>query len=395
MNIVLFAHPAFMVSQSMPRFAGMLQEAYLARGHQVQMWSPRARVYNWVPKGRLCKWAGYFDQYILFPLWVRKQLQRQVADTLYVFCDQAMGPWVPLVKDRSHVVHVHDLLALRSALGEVPENPTSPTGQIYQRYIRQGFKQAQHFISISNKTRDDLHHFGQVMPVTSEVVYNGLNYPYTPMPAEEAARALQQANLPAPTGGMLLHVSGNHWYKNVPGVVRLYAHYARNQQNPLPLWLIGNIGGSKVQAALAEVPPQGKVLFFQGLDNRTLQAAYSLSRALLFPSLAEGFGWPIIEAQACGCPVITTDAAPMNEVGGPASRYLPRLASSDDPQAWAAHGATVLNALLAVDAAERQILRGQCREWASRFNQDAAIEGYLSVYRQIVGRDAGNFTQSA
>jgi hypothetical protein len=55
----------------------------------------------------------------------------------------------------------------------------------------------------------------------------------------------------------------------------------------------------------------------------------------------------------------------------------------------------VLNALLAVDAAERQILRGQCREWASRFNQDAAIEGYLSVYRQIVGRDAGNFTQSA
>jgi glycosyltransferase involved in cell wall biosynthesis len=388
MNIVLFSHPAFMVSQSMPRFAGMLQEAYLARGHHVQMWLPQALVYNWVSTGCLRKWAGYIDQYILFPLWVRKQLRRQAADTLYVFCDQAMGPWVPLVKDRPHVVHVHDLLALRSALGDVPENPTSPTGQLYQRYIRQGFKQAQHFISISNKTREDLHHFGQVVPVTSEVVYNGLNYPYTPMPAEEAARALQQANLPAPALGMLLHVSGNHWYKNVPGVVRLYAHYARSQQNPLPLWLIGNIRGSKVQAALAEVPPQGKVLFFQGLDNRTLQAAYSLSRALLFPSLAEGFGWPIIEAQACGCPVITTDAAPMNEVGGPASRYLPRLASSDDPQAWAAHGATVLNALLTMDAAERQILRGQCCEWASRFNQDAAIESYLSVYRQIVGRDA-------
>lgn len=377
-----------MVSQSMPRFARLLQEAYLARGHQVQMWAPQARVYNWVPKGGLGKWAGYIDQYILFPLWVRKQLQRQVADTLYVFCDQAMGPWVPLVKDRPHVVHVHDLLALRSALGDVPENPTSLTGQIYQRCIRQGFKQAQHFIAISNKTREDLHHFGQVLPVTSEVVYNGLNYPYTPMPAEEAARALQQANLPAPTLGVLLHVSGNQWYKNVPGVVRLYAHYARNQQNPLPLWLIGNIRGSKVQAALAEVPPQGKVLFFQNLDNRTLQAAYSLSRVLLFPSLAEGFGWPIIEAQACGCPVITTDEAPMNEVGGPASRYLPRLASGDDPQAWAAHGATVLNALLNIDAAERQILRGQCCEWASRFNQDAAIEGYLSLYRQIVGRVA-------
>ena len=388
MNIVLFAHPAFMASQSMPRFARMLQEAYFARGHQVQMWSPQARVYNWPPKGCLCKWAGYIDQYILFPRWVRKQLPQQAADTLYVFCDQAMGPWVPLVKDRPHVVHVHDLLALRSALGDVPENPTSWTGWIYQRYIRHGFRQAQHFISISKKTRDDLHQFGQVSPVTSEVVYNGLNYPYTPMPAEEAARALQQANLPAPKLGMLLHISGNAWYKNVPGVVRLYAHYARNQQHPLPLWLIGDIRGTKVQAALAEVPPQGKVLFSQGLNNRTLQAAYSLSRAFLFPSLAEGFGWPIIEAQACGCPVITTDEAPMNEVGGPASRYLPRLASSDDPQAWAAHGATVLNALLTMDAAERQILRGQCCEWASRFNQDAAIEGYLCLYRQILGRDA-------
>ena len=384
MNIVLFAHPDFMQSQSMPRFACMLRSAYVARGHQVQVWSPLARLYHRVPTGRFSKWAGYVDQYILFPLWVRRQLSKQSADTLYVFADQAMGPWVPIVKDRPHVVHVHDLLALRSALGLVLENRTGWTGRIYQRYIRRGFRQASHFVSISNKTQDDLHRFGDVMPIISKVVYNGLNYPYVPLATEEATEVLQHAGMAVSASGMLLHVSGNSWYKNVPGLIRLYAHYARSQDKPLPLWLVGDMCKANLLAPLAEVPPQGRVLFFKGLDNKALQSCYSLATAFLFPSLAEGFGWPIIEAQACGCPVITTDEAPMNEVGGPSARYLPRLKANDDVQAWAAHGAAVLNELLALDPQASTKLREQCAAWPARFNADAAIEGYLHVYRQVL-----------
>ena len=385
MKIVLFAHPQFMQSQSMPRFARMLRDAYVARGYQVQVWAPQARVYHWVPAGRLSKWAGYVDQYILFPQWVGRQLKAQSADTLFVFTDQALGPWVPLVKHRPHAVHVHDLLALRSALGEVPENRTGWTGRIYQNYIRRGFQQARHFVSISNKTREDLHRYGEVKPITSEVVYNGLNYPYAPLPQDQATQILQQAGLPVPADGMLLHVSGNVWYKNVPGLVRLYAHYARSQDKPLPLWLVGDIDETGLQEPLAEVPPQGQVLFFRGLDNKALQACYSLARAFLFPSFAEGFGWPIIEAQACGCPVITTDEAPMNEVGGPAARYLPRLKVNDDVQAWASHGAAVLNGLLALDTQAVQALREQCAAWPARFNADAAIDGYVRIYQQVLG----------
>ncbi|MGB2833339.1 MAG: glycosyltransferase [Methylotenera sp.] len=362
----------------------MLEQAYLARGHQVQVWSPQACFYGRLTRGRLSKWGGYIDQYVLFPRWVRKQIKRQPADTLFVFCDQALGPWVPLIKGRPHVVHVHDLLALRSALGKVPENPTSWTGQLYQRYIRHGFQQAKHFISISNKTRDDLHYFGQVSPVTSEVVYNGLNYPYAPILPDEARQVLKQAGLPVGDEGMLLHVSGNAWYKNVKGIVRMYAHYARTRHDPLPLWLVGVRIDEKLQVALDEVPPQGEVLFFYGLDNQVLQAAYSLSRVFLFPSLAEGFGWPIIEAQACGCPVITTGEPPMSEVGGPVARYLPRLLAGDDVQAWAKNGADVLVELLSLDAAARADILAQGVAWAGRFDGDAAIEGYLHIYRQVV-----------
>ena len=384
MNIILFSHPVFTSSQSMPRFTKMLEQAYVARGHQVQVWLPLPKLYTLLSNTCLLKWAGYIDQYIFFPLWVRNQLKTQPDNTLYVFTDQALGPWVWLVKKKPHIVHVHDLLALRSALGDIPQIHVSRTGAIYQRYIRQGFRQARHFISVSNKTRDDLHSYGKVSPVISEVVYNGQNFPFVPMLPEQARQCIANAGLPVPAEGMLLHISGNQWYKNVLGVIRMYAHYAQTSTNPLPLWLVGPHLNMELQAALDEVPPQGKVLFFYKLDNQVIQAAYSLSRAFIFPSHAEGFGWPIIEAQACGCPVITTADSPMNEVGGPVARYLPRLLPQDNAQVWANNATAVLIELLNLDEAARADVVAQGIAWVERFNTDAAIEGYLRVYRQVV-----------
>jgi len=390
MRIVLLSQPSFLESESMVRFARMLENEYTARGHSVTIWSPVPRAYHCVPRGRLSKWAGYVDQFLLFPRQVRAALEAEANDTLFVFCDQALGPWVPLVKDRPHVVHCHDLLALRSALGEFRENPTALTGRIYQRYIRRGFRQAQHFISISKKTREDLHGFGGVRPSTSEVVYNGLNYPYTPMAPSEAQQVLAQAGLPVHPRGMLLYVGHSAWYKNTAGLIRLYAQYARQTPDPLALWMVSGPPSPVLRSALTEVPPAGQVLFFKGIENRAIQAAYSHARVLLFPSLAEGFGWPLVEAQACGCPVITTNDAPMNEVAGPAARYLPRLRFGDDIRAWAEHGAQVLMRLLALTDAERAHIVSQGLEWAANFSAERAIDAYLGIYQQVMQSHTGS-----
>jgi glycosyltransferase involved in cell wall biosynthesis len=384
MELVLFCHPSFMPSQSMPRFASMLKGAYEARGHHVQVWSPRPILFNKIPRGRFSKWAGYIDQYLLFPTWVRKALKRTPRDTLFVFVDQALGPWVPLVENRPHVVHVHDLLALRSALGDIPENPTSVTGRVYQRYIRRGYRHARHFVSISAKTRDDLHRFGRVTPLTSEVVYNGLNFPYAPLAFEESQRLMRGAGLTAPPAGLLLHVGGGQWYKNLPGVIAIYAQYAAHVTDPLPLWCVSpEPKNGAAKAMLNEVPEKGRVRFLGNLDSATLQALYSRASAFLFPSLAEGFGWPLIEAQACGCPVITTDEPPMNEVAGNAACYLPRLSSPAQIESWSARGAIALRELLSESAPAKAKRRELGLEWVKRFDANRAIEGYLSVYKAV------------
>lgn len=388
MKIVLFCHPPFLGSQSMERFAQMLAREYRQRGFEVDMWAPSDRLHRHVKGSRWAKWAGYVDQYVLFPIRVRRMLRERGPDTIYAFCDQALGPWVPLVRHLPHVVHAHDLLALRSALGHVPENPTGFTGRLYQRYIRWGFGHGRHFISISNKTRSDLQEFGLVRPVTSAVVYNGLNYPFCRMPADEALRVLREAGMPAEPRGMVLHVGGSVWYKNTAGVVRMYGEYARQHANPLPLWMISKPPTEAVKQALAQLPPQAKVLFFQGVSDQALHAAYSLARAFLFPSLAEGFGWPIVESQACGCPVITTDEAPMNEVGGPAALYVPRLKSSESLPEWAAQAGHVLNDLLAETATQREARMQQGLGWAARFNANTAIDGYLDIYKQVFASEA-------
>ena len=387
MNLVLLAHPFFLGLRSQDHFARMLAESFAARGHHVTVRRPVPWVRAWAGEGRLAKWAGYVDQYLLFPGQLRQALRQDPPDTLYVVCDQALGPWVPIVAARPHVVHCHDLLALQSALGDWPQNPVSATGRVYQRWIRRGFSRARHFISISHHTRGELQRLAGLRPVTSEVVHLGLNHPYVPVPGAAARACLQQAGLPVPEGPMLLHGGGGQWYKNSVGVVALYRHHVlasvRAGHPPLALWMVSPPPGPALQAAIAQLPAAARVRFIHGVSSEALQALYALAAALLFPSLAEGFGWPILEAMACGCPVITTAEAPMTEVGGEVAHYLPRLRADESPEAWAASGAQRLMQLLLAPEAERQARAAAGVARAGRFQANAAIEAYLDIYQRV------------
>ena len=385
MHIVQFVHPDFLNSKSMPRFAQMIAEGMRARGHLVDIWTARPLAYGVPAPARLKKWLGYIDQFILFPLLVRWRLRRLQADTLFVFGDQALGPWVPLVACRPHVIHVHDFMALRSALGEFVQNPTGWAGRQYQALIRRGFSRGSCFVSVSDNTRRQLLRFLPQQPDVSEVIYNGLNYPFRPMSATESLAELLPAGLAPPPEGFLLHVGGNEWYKNRQGVLEIYEAYAQQTENPLPLWMVGTEPSIDLKALAQRVMPKGKVRFLSGLSNKQVCAAYSAARLMVFPSLAEGFGWPIAEAMACGCLVLTTGEAPMTEVGGDAAFYIPSRPARD-PATWAEQASDRVLEILELTPDETSSRRQLGYRQVAKFDAEQTLNAYEQIYRQALGR---------
>jgi glycosyltransferase involved in cell wall biosynthesis len=384
MHIILLTHPNFMNSQSMPRFANMIDEGMKTRGHTVDVWSPSPFFYHLPAPKSMKKWPGYVDQYVIFPLQIRMRLRQLPDDTLFVFADQALGPWVPLLKDRLHVIHCHDFMALRSALGYYSQNPTSFTGRIYQKFIRRGFSQGENFISVSDKTREDLHGFLPKIPKLSVRVYNGLNYPFAPLQDQEARAVLQHQGWNVPETGFLLHVGGNQWYKNRIGVLHIYRAYCKTTDQPLPLCLMGAEPTASLQSLANQLPAGGQVIFLTGLPTQAIQAAYSLATVFIFPSIAEGFGWPIAEAMACGCPVITTGEAPMTEVGGDAAIYLPVMPSTGSTDAWAQQCANLVTQTANYPEDKKASMRNLGQQQAKLFNTEAVLDAYEAIYSRIL-----------
>jgi glycosyltransferase involved in cell wall biosynthesis len=354
MNIVLFTHPAFLGQQSMPRFTNMLADNFRNRGHNVKVYSPKAYFFKLPVTPSLKKWLGYIDQFLIFPIIIKKRI-RSNTNTVYVFTDHALGIWVPITKHYPTLVICHDFLAQRSAEGEIPQNPTGMSGRIYQKLIRKGYSIANNFISVSNQTQEDLHRFLGRAPSISKVVYNGLNKKFKVIEQERARQILaDQADINL-NNGYILHVGGNQWYKNRIGVVKIYSAWRAIYNNPVPLLLIGTTPSPDLEKEIERSAYREDIFTLNNITDEYINAAYSGALVLLFPSIAEGFGWPIAEAMECGCPVITTGEAPMTEVGGDAAFYIPVMPLKEtETIQWASDAAAVLQEinLLGIDRSD-------------------------------------------
>ncbi|MFC4700839.1 glycosyltransferase [Glaciecola siphonariae] len=378
MKVIFITHPNFMKSKSMPLFANMLKEMAQKEGIYEDTWCPKPVVYTAFFGEKVAKWLGYIDQYLIFPFLLYRRLSRIKTATLFVFTDQALGPWMPLFKKVPHVVHCHDLLALRSALGQISQNKTGLSGRIYQSLIKAGFQKASHFICITEKTRSDLCQFGKIEKKNTSVVHNPLHYDFFPMAREIAAGELEGKQIVESTQSFLLHISAGQWYKNLEGVIELYNLYSSTVVNPLPLVMV--IPNSNIVTSYLDAKGYDcDIRIHSNLSIETIHSLYSAASIFLFPSHQEGFGWPLIEAQACGCRVLTTTAPPMNEIAGDHSYYVDEV-QNEDIHEWAKKNCHILCKALNITGVDLEKERIKCLEWAKNFTKQKKFGEYLKVY---------------
>jgi glycosyltransferase involved in cell wall biosynthesis len=355
---------------SMQFYASMLAGGMRQRGHEVRLLHPPAVLGAYVAAhSPLSKWLGYADKFLLF----RRELRRAAAQAdLVHLCDHSNAMYVRALAPFPHVVTCHDILAIRSARGHFPENPVRPTGRVFQALIARGLQRAHTIVCVSAKTRDDLHRYLHVPEDRLYVVPNGLHWPYRPLDPAALTPLLQSLGL-EPNEPYFLQVGANHWYKQRAAAIAIFAELRKlSSFAAARLVMAGGPMTAELEAAADQHGVRDAILAAPGPTNQQMQALYCGALAMLFPSREEGFGWPIVEAQACGCPVAIADRRPMNEVAGGAAILI-------DPADSRSAGQKIAGAL--GDVAR---LRAAGQQNAARYSADGMLEQCETLYRKMV-----------
>lgn len=367
MKIVLVGNYPADNQPSMLRYAAFMERELQRAGHQVRVIFPRVFARKFAPgAGLLGKWLGYVDKYLFFRIGFSGRIRD--AELVHI-CDHSSSMYLPWVKTAPRMITCHDALAIRSALGHYPENRTGVTGRILQEWIRRSMRHADRIIYVSDKTRFD---FEQLLGVgvPYEVIFHALNWRYSA--ATEAQVAATLGRLGLERNGYILHVGGNQWYKNRTGVLKMFIELRKHDRYRfLRLVMVGKPHTSEMRE-LCRANGLTDVLELTHVDNEQLRILYSGAFALLFPSFEEGFGWPVLEAQACGCPVITSNRAPMTEIARDSAKFV-------DP----ASPESIIQAVRSCAEDKDELVAAGFRNLA-RFAVEAVIRQYERAYQALL-----------
>lgn len=358
--------------QSMQRFGSMMLDGLRAAGIEVEMIKPDPLFGRFRAAGpSAAKWLAYIDKYLIFGAKLKAKLATQPA--VVHITDHSNAVYTTHLGRTPVVVTCHDLLAVRGGLGEATDTPASRSGRLLQRWILRGLQRATAVACISSATlRDATRLIGRKSPAPQlTVIPLGLNYPYRRLADEEANGRLKSVNGLSRLDEFILHVGSNLRRKNREAVLRIFARCKPNWKGGLVF--AGDVLNDELRALAQQLGILSDVVEIAGPSNETLEALYNRAVALVYPSRFEGFGWPIAEAQACGCPVVCTDREPLPEVAGDAA--LTRDAGDEAGFAE--------DVLRLTRPEERACWSEKSLRNAERFAPQRMIEQYIALYRSL------------
>ncbi len=249
------------------------------------------------------------------------------------------------------------------------------THGLYRHYMHDvqgmGLKRCAHVITISESSRRDIAARWPFLADRLTIVPHGIADEFFSDRRVPLPEVLQKALGNSP---YLLYLGGAQPRKRFDWALELLARSGRED-----LHLVG-CGFGAGTAPLDRIPPQlkGRVHFTPFLEDSELVTLYRGASAAIYPTLYEGFGFPAVEAQAAGTPVLFSPVSSLVDLVGP-------LAWTNEPQdfdAWLASLREVLS--LSPEARAERAEKGVA--WARRFSWRSSVEGHFAVYREVLAR---------
>lgn len=272
----------------------------------------------------------------------------------------------PAFRFRREVVTVHDVFPLT---GE--DYATPDFREKFSRLLLEAVERAARIITPSEYTAQELAKHAGVSRERVRVVPEGVDFPSSALPAEERERERRQ--LVGPDNIMVLTVGVIQTRKNTLNAVRAIDHLPSRYR--LALAGGNGYGSEAIHEFIRREAPGSRVTVLGHVSRQRLARLYQAASVLLFPSLEEGFGLPVLEAMAHGLPVVAAQASSLPEVGGDAALY----ADPQDPREIAAQVERAVE-----DSALRARMIARGLERAREFTWRRTAEKTLAVYDEVL-----------
>ena len=349
------------------RFDDMLSRHLCARGHLVELVYPGADR-STRSRGLLSGSMAALDRYALFPLKLRSAAQG--FDLVHV-CHHEDAMYVAHTAGVPASLTCHHVLDIAAAEGRIAEYRATNSFRARQRRVLRYLERAGHVVCSSWKTSRELGAMLETDRQRRLVIPPAVDVDRSPTKPERVSEARKHIGL-GENGRYLLQVGADRWYNNRPGVLRIFRMIHEQVGSGLRLVVAGAPLTENMRQFVAANLPKGSVIEVRNPTEEELWALYAGAAGLLFPSLYERSAWRIAEAQSCGCPVITSNRAPMTEIAGPAALYI-------DPRNEAAAAETIVSKL---DGLAN--LRAAGLENAKRFHPDVVFASYESFFQGVL-----------
>lgn len=213
------------------------------------------------------------------------------------------------------VLTIHDLAYLH-----YPEGTQRSHLTYLRKYMPQFLERADEVITVSEFTADDINHQFSGLSSKISTIHNGVSHDFHPLDTKE-----QMACRKCYTNGKpyFIYVGSIHPRKNVTTLIRAFDQYIDQTGDDICLVLAGRIAWKANQTveALNQSKHKDQIIQLTDIDGK-IPTLIASAEAICYVSLFEGFGLPVLEAMACGTPVITSVNSPMQEVCGEVAYYV-------------------------------------------------------------------------